>query len=324
MEKHEGAVAKDEFNVRLWPRIRLWLLNSVKDEIRNLQGLPGRLIRNLNEKQIFPVCPEEAERFIWLHSAVRWDIWNRDFDHRPLPIDFWIMESGESHHAKRPIHIPEIDNLVEFETDEDFFCDIKDIKGISASKSMEHDFSSIEKFALARCQEFIGVEGESDFERNMKWSEIRLHNMRFRSMSWSKHSPFWINSGGSHHFAAAYYISSRKEIEHRLYGKLMKAKLNKHAAYELVASWNMFLMDEVSIFTDFMDSMRSYKCDFGVCDLPKGLLRSGSFTSGGSSRPSKVRVVFLSCADEKARKVSRALHTASFASFNGYVNPGLS
>lgn len=323
MEKHERATPADEFNVRLWPRIRRWLWNAIKDEARNLQGQPGQLVRSLDEKRILPVFPEKAERFIWLHSAARWDAWNRDLDHRPLPIDFWIIEGAQHYHTKRSIRIPEIDNLVEFEIKEDFCCDIKDIKGISASKSMKYDFSSIEEFAIARCQEFIGTGDESDFERNIKWGEIRLHNMKFRALSWSEYSPFWVNSGGSHHFAAAYHLASRKEIEYRVYGKLVKAKVNKRAVYELVSSWNMFLMDEVSIFTDFMDSMRNYKCNFGVCDVPRGLLRIDYFTSERPNRSSNVRVIFLSCADEKACKVSRAFQSAGFANFNEYVNSSL-
>jgi len=324
MERYEKVIPGDELNVRLWPRIRRWLCNTAKDEVRNLQGQPGQLVRSLDEKRILPVCPEEAERFIWFHSVARWDVWNRDSDQRPLPIDFWIMEGGGYHHTKRSIHIPEIDNLIEFETDARFCCDIKDVKGISASKSMDYDFSSIEEFAVTRCQSFIGAEDKSDFERNIKWGEIRLHNMSFRSFCWSKYSPFWMNNGGSHHFAAAHYLASRKDIEYRVFGKLLRAKVNKRAVYELISSWNMFLMDEVSILTAFMKSMRNYKCNFGVCDVPKGLLRCGSFTPDRTSMSSSVRVVLLSCADEKACKVSKALQSAGFASFNEYVSSSLS
>lgn len=109
-----------------------------------------------------------------------------------------------------------------------------------------------------------------------------------------------------------------------MFGKLVSAKSNKRAVYQLISSWNMFLMDEVSIFTDFMDSMRNYKCNFGVCDVPRGLLRGGSSTPDRTSMSSSVRVVLLSCADEKACKVSKALQSAGFASFNEYVSSSLS
>lgn len=316
MDRNTPLMWDEEFNPGLWPRIRKWAKNTVIDQLNNMQGKPGKLIRLIEEGVIQPSKPIEHEKSIWFSSVARWELWNRDFEFQPLPIAYWKYSKEEHRHNKKSIHIEALDNLISCEVIENGSFDINEIQGISASKSDGHFFNSIEEFATTRCQEFIGSGHPEDFHKNMKWREIRLHSMTFRDISWSCQSPFWMNSGGSHHFAAAHYIASEKNINYELIGKIKKFSVNKYAAEKLVSDWDMFLIDSPSLYTGFIEALCSFKCDFCACDLPRELFKS---ELDGDNSQKITKIVFLKKGELKSESISQVLKNSGFTSFNTYI-----
>ncbi|TDV89182.1 hypothetical protein BDK62_1242 [Halomonas alkaliantarctica] len=321
MSKFNQAIADDEFSIGLWPRVGKWAKNSLNDYVKNALGKPGKLIRLIEEGNIEPFAPKRYERSIWFPTAARWELWNRDFDFQPQAIDYWIINKGECRHAKSTLSIKALENLITYELIENNAFDIKEINGLSASKSSDHHFDTISQFAQERCQEFIGSGQPAGLSQNMKWGEIRLHDMSFWDLSWAgQHTPFWMNTGGSHHFAAAHYIASQLGLDYRLEGRLKKYTVNQQAARDLASEWDMFLLDEVSMYTSFLDSMSDFRCDFGVSDVPRQFLKNEVYCPEGSTTQRKVKVVFLRRDETKAAAVAQVLRTAGFSSFNPYIH----
>ncbi|WP_337459566.1 DUF6685 family protein, partial [Salmonella enterica] len=60
-----------------------------------------------------------------------------------------------------------------------FSCDITDIRGISASKSMDHDIRDIDEFPVLRCRELAEPVTEEHLRKNMRHWELRLDRMLF-------------------------------------------------------------------------------------------------------------------------------------------------
>lgn len=307
----------EEFNPGLWPRVRKWAKNAITDQLGNIQGKPGKLIRLIDEGVIQSFTPIEYEKSIWSPSVAKWELWSRNLDYQPLPIEYWEFSTEEHRHYKKSIHIGALGNLIKCEIIENGTLDIKEIKGIAASKSDSYFFSSIEKFATVRCQKFIGSGQSESLHKNMKWREIWQHNLKFMDKSWSDHSPFWMNSGGSHHFAAAHYIATINDLSYQLEGKIKRFSVNKHSAEKLVSEWDMFLIDNTSLYTGFLEAMRSFKCDFCVSDIPRRLFKN---ETDKSNKQNRVRIVFLKKDNFKSNQVAKYLKKSGFVSFNIYVN----
>ncbi len=320
MQKNSYPTFEDKYNTQLWPRIQRWARNAVKDSLFNATGKPGKLIRLIEEGAIQPFAPCENKRSIWHSSAARWDLWNRSIDFETQALDYRVMSPGEHWHTKTHLSIDALDSLIAREHATKHTFDIKEIKGLAASKSSDYPFDSISQFAVERCQKYIGDGLAPRLDRNMEWGEIHLDRMSFCHFSWAKqHTPFWMNSGGSHHFAAAHYVASRQGLNFKLEGRLTKYSVSTLSALSLNSQWAMFLLDDVSIFTTFMDAMSDFRCDFGVSEVPRQLFSNETFYPDDSSSSRCVKVVFLKRDDKKARATAQVLTDAGFASFNPYI-----
>ena len=174
MQKNSYPTFEDKYNTQLWPRIQRWARNAVKDSLFNATGKPGKLIRLIEEGAIQPFAPCENKRSIWHSSAARWDLWNRSIDFETQALDYRVMSPGEHWHTKTHLSIDALDSLIAREHATKHTFDIKEIKGLAASKSSDYPFDSISQFAVERCQKYIGDGLAPRLDRNMEWGEIHL------------------------------------------------------------------------------------------------------------------------------------------------------
>ncbi len=63
---------------------------------------------------------------------------------------------------------------------------------------------------------------EEHLRENMRYWELILHRIRFAEYPWTQRKRYWLNEGGSHHFAAARYQACRLGIAVPLTGRLSR------------------------------------------------------------------------------------------------------
>ena len=107
---------------------------------------------------------------------------------------------------------------------------------------------------------------------------------------------FLINSGGSHHFAAAWYIANRIGEQFPHHGKLYRFGLNVQAITDLLNDFEIFVIGEAEEFNvEFNDAVRYYQADYYYCDLPKPYTdRQAIFLPRQKERSIQVAEIFKS------------------------------
>ncbi|WP_253299633.1 DUF6685 family protein [Citrobacter cronae] len=174
---------------------------------------------------------------------VYWQDWMSfslsSFHSRPWTIDYrkpGYQRRIESH----SVAVPEVQQLISKENVPHFSCDITDIRGISASKSMDHDIRDIDEFPVLRCRELTEPVTEEHLRKNMRHWELRLDRMLFAEYPWAERRLYWPNDGGSHHFGAARYQACRLGIAVPLTGRLCRYGVNVPMISAIRQQWHLF------------------------------------------------------------------------------------
>lgn len=305
--------------VRLWDMVKAGLKSAIADSVGNIKGVPAKLIRKIESGEIKPVSAEAQKETVWRRSIPRWEYWCRDIiSKEPKPVDFLCYNNHRL--ERRRVMIPDLGDIVRFEYVDNFECDIKEVYGIAASKSSDVGYKSIRDFSENGCAKFL----PDGFDKNIKWDEIRLHNMRFEYVAWGKGNYYWLNSGGSHHFAAAWKNAHDERREYVLSGKLTRLEVDTLAVYSFCQQWDMYVMDEVTAYCEFYDSMIGFGCSFSLLPVPRWLFGSAYIPSLEESLSvydieEKLKVVLLRRDCRKQVAVSKVLHEAGFINFKPHV-----
>lgn len=121
--------------------------------------------------------------------------------------------------------------------------------------------------------EMIDMITEEKLVQNISHGEIRiLHDSNigdhFTRYQWDGRL-FLINSGGSHHFAAARYIAARIGKPVPLKGKLYTYSIDPLAVDGLRRDFDMYaISDTPEVFCDFLEAMKSVKAPYYWHRLP--------------------------------------------------------
>lgn len=311
-----------EFNqATIWTVLKKYIKGSFSDCMGRWQGKPTMLIRGIEEGRISPATVSASQETVWLPSVPRWEHWCRDIvSLDPKPVDFFFYQNNRLEH--RSIEIKEISELVQFEYYEYFQCDIKEIHGIAASKSDGIPYNTIKEFSERGCSRFLS----DGFDENINWQEIRLNDMQFQYKEWANKNYYWINSGGSHHFAAAWKNAHDEERGRNftLSGQLSKMTVNKLSLFSLSHKWDMYIMDRTTTYCEFLDAMDDFKCSFGVCPIPRGIFSSCSIPRFNDhferhETEGKLVVILLLKGGDKQTTVSSILKNKKFMDFKPYL-----
>lgn len=117
-------------------------------------------------------------------------------------------------------------------TFDDFLCDITDIDGISASKSMARMFESVDAFGRDYCEYRktpVSAEGMNEMLRHREVRILRSPSSDTFGLDMWDGRLFLNNHGGSHHFAGAAYIARAIRRPLSLSGRLQVRWLNEPA-----------------------------------------------------------------------------------------------
>ncbi len=171
--------------------------------------------------------------------------------------------------------------------------DVRDIAGITTSKGPIEKYATLDEFAEHHCLDEIQEVSVDSMMKNWR------HEGRFvrsdssilvRQLAWDDRT-FWLNSGGSHHFAAARYLAGRLGKELRIEGQLLRCELVPDSVIELTKCYAILGMP-----TESYDAIFPELENFGV---PHFLAKSPD--------PLKGRAIFLPLSEVRALRVARLL-----------------
>jgi len=292
------------------------LLTFIYDAIREDLGLhPSRLGRLLDERPDACYQLVKPEHSIAAGSVVRWDELGTapfgTWPHRPRSSLRGWKCNGKYYWASFELYRPEYDRIAQMVTHEAWTCDIQEIAGLSSSKSRLREFTSTDAMVEKNSREMIDEITSAKLEKNLAHDEIRiLHREKtsdhFARFAWDGRL-FLMNSGGSHHLAAAKYIAARLGVPVPLTAKLHTYSLDTAAVASLRADFDMFVLsDEPSISNAFGDAMRYFKATWLWHHLPRPYQEDA-------------RVILLPKSEKRSMRVASVLRQAGAFDFGAHL-----
>lgn len=272
------------------------------DTFRESFGTPVRLRHLIDKHPEACVQIKEPQRVIDASSVVPWHEWGKHF-HSSFSMPGWIMgwKCSDNHYTSFKILRPELMNFGRCNLTDRWDCEIQDVSGFSHSKSTLTDFICMDDMVMKNSPEMIDQISEAWLRENLAHDQIRiLHNHNtidhFARHLWDGRL-FLMNSGGSHHFAAARHISSRIGVPVPLTGKLRTYSINPEAVATLKRDFDIYVVSqEAEIANGFHDAMQSFKATYLLYDLPRPYERS--------------RAILLPKDEQRSRQVSNMLREA--------------
>lgn len=253
------------------------LLKTIIDGIREDFGQPVSLMRLLAEHPEIRVSLDTPPPCIAAGSVVQWHELGAA-PHTSYPrrergtLLGWKLH-GKHHYSSFTLHRPEYEQIESCETDDHWTCDITDVHGFSASKSELRNFASTDMMVETNSGDMIDTITHEKLAENLAHDEIRIIHSpgsdHFVRYLWDGRL-FLINSGGSHHFAAAKYIAARLPESVMLRGKLKSYGLNALAIASLRRDFEMFVIsDETQVSLDFHQAMTAFRATWLWHHLPR-------------------------------------------------------
>lgn len=210
-------------------------------------------------KKIKPAKVSLPVKSIWYNHQLQW--------HR------WILTTN--YYRKYNQEVKNIDlchkKYITDETkNEKFICNIIEITGIQSSKDNGNEVENLTDFALRYCKNLISKENPKNMYYNLNW-EYYNNIKEYYKLDWSN-DIFWMNSGGSHHFSAARYLSMKLNIPITLYGSLSTFAINPELVSILNKRWDLFIFQKNQLSTHSLKALELFNCSYGLMDVPEGLI----------------------------------------------------
>lgn len=289
------------------------LAQKLIDSIREDFGNPMGLKRLIEKAPYLRARIDDVPDVIAASSVVRWhewssystDQWPRGSTGRLIG---WKMYGGQ--YASDSVDIPALKSLCIRTQQDDFECDIKQVTGIAASKSELYTFATIEDMAIQNCSYLIQDVSPHNLKKNLDWPEVRIVNEKssdfFTKYGWDS-GMYLMNSGGSHHFAAAHYISAQLNIDTALRGRLVTIEMNAQSIAELNNEYSIYaISDELHASLDFHKAMQDFKAEYYWQKLPQPYDES--------------RAIFLPRNQARSVKVADVLRDSGFTDIGAVLS----
>ena len=253
------------------------LVRSLFDGVREDLGYPVRLSKLLKVEPGIRFSLAPLALNIAASSVVRWQDFGK---HAPLSwprraqgeMMGWQWSSGRysSFVAQRS----EFEVLAQCHEVPGWRCDIARVDGFSGSKSCLEQFASTDDMVETNSMRMIDRVDDEKLAENLAHKEIRiLHDPatsdHLRYCAWDQRV-FLMNSGGSHHLAAAKYLAARLDRRVSIEGKLVSYSLNSAAIGALCRDFEIFAVndDEAEHSNAFHDAMCSLRATWLWLPLP--------------------------------------------------------
>lgn len=189
-------------------------------------------------------------------------------------------------------------------------CDIQQVDGFACSKSELEKFANMDQMVETNSKELIADITAEGLKKNLSWDEIRIISRadhdHFASWGWDGRI-FLMNSGGSHHFAAAKYIAARLCQPVELTGTYKVFGLCEQAITELRREYGMFVLShDPDAWLGFNEAMARFKATYYWKTLP---------------RPHNHHryAIFLPLKEQRSALVAKVLRDHNFQDLGAYL-----
>ncbi len=272
-------------------------------------GFPLELRRVVTVNPALRVILEEPAKVVSARKVVGWDRW-KAISHRGCGVlQCWSKQSGNRYYSSSNVFCPALENIVQTHTFENFNCDIQEVEGLAASKSPIEDFSCMDEFVIAQSPEMIDEISDERLQKNLRHHEIRILREKNKSDYFTRHQwdgrLFLMNSGGSHHFAAARLLARRIGRKIPLSGKLYDYRLNASAINSLRGEFEMFAISEDGIYMDFFHAMEHFQATFCTYGLPRPYMNA--------------TMILLPKSETRSQRVATVLQEEGFFDIGRYL-----
>ncbi|NHQ86798.1 hypothetical protein HA050_11780 [Iodobacter sp. HSC-16F04] len=244
------------------------LEHPIFDSIREYFGQPAKLLRLFEQRQDIHVALKPTSTLIDVESVVAWHELGSILRLNKGDIQGWSSSKGHF-----STHRPEYAQISSCEIIEQWACDIQEVYGFALSKSDLSKFSSTDAMVEENAPEMIDEITTEKLTQNLAHKEIRIiHSPKtsdcFTVHRWDKRI-FLLNSGGSHHLAAAKLIARRLNIKVPLKSKIRVHKLNPLAIASLRNDFDIFIIsNKPDVCNTIRDAMKSFKATWLSHELP--------------------------------------------------------
>ncbi|NRR32206.1 hypothetical protein HSX11_18685 [Oxalobacteraceae bacterium] len=286
-----------------------FLVDAISEDF----GRPAKLLNLLNEwpdirVPIAPQCDSIASDSVvrWhelgMAPAMEWP--GREHGH----LLGWKL-SGGHYYESFVVQRPEFAQFGRRVVVKNWSCDIKQVYGFSASGSDLKKFRSMDEMAERKSQELISEVSPQALARNLSYHEVRIlrpdTDDSFQHHQWDSRL-FLMNSGGSHHFAAAKYIAARLDEPVPLTGPLHAYSLNPTAIASLRRDFDIFVIsDEPAISGAFHDAMASFRATWLWTYMPRPYDNS--------------KAILLPKNERRSQRVASVLRNAGIVDLGAYL-----
>lgn len=274
-------------------------IQSVFTGIREDFGYPASLVALLRSHPQIRVKPDAPATNICAESVTHWHELGKSSGDEHGYLRGWRTVEGY-HLEGISIVRPEYSYMGRCEAAQNWTCDITDLHGFSASKSELRTFESTDQMVEKNSRDMISEISLEKLRANLAHREIRIIHSpgidHFTRYKWD--GRLWLmNSGGSHHTAAAKYIAARLKHPVPLSGTLYSYSLNASAVAGLCKDFRMFVInDEAEIHNAFVEAMRAFRATWLWHSMPRPYR--------------KARAILLPRNERRSMRVAEELATA--------------
>lgn len=201
--------------------------------------------------------------------------------------------------------------LQQVREEQEWSCDIAEIDGFSASKSVLADFTTTDALVETNSPHLIDRIDSAKLAQNLAHPEIRILNRprtsdHFYRFAWDGRL-FLANGGGSHHLAAAKYIAARMGRQVPLRGRLRTFALNPEPVHALCADFEMVVLpDSAKLWCATFDALRDLRATWYQHGLPRNAGRG--------------TVLLLPKSEPRAVAAAQEFRRAGLTSFNAFLH----
>lgn len=253
------------------------ILNFISNSLRQSFGTPVALLNAISNHPEMRVQILGSAPVIDFSSVVPWhklgELQSTGWPRRDVGCIMGWRDTG-GYYCGFETNVEQLKNFGQQHVIESWSCDISDVDGFSASKSILTDFASMDEMVETNSREMICEITEAKLNENLAHTEIRIiHNPKtsdyFARHLWDERI-FLMNDGGSHHFAAARYIAARLERQIPLAGKLHTYSVNEDAVNALRRDYELFVIsDNPPVAVAFNEAMNSFMATYLWMYMPQ-------------------------------------------------------
>ena len=210
-------------------------LRFVVDTIQEGCLRPAHLIRNVKDKPQLQTLLKTPRQTVSSSHRIHWERW----DNSSLDKNYSLTLNDR--YRIRHQYIPALEHIVRVKKIEPWHGDIRDIECLGASKSDLSLYKNLDDFATSASPNLIADVCDENLRSHLNWEGGRiLNNPLLCRYAWDNNRIHLCNSGSSHHFSAARYLSLKLTTPIPVSGRLYAYHLNEQCVFTLTKQFNLF------------------------------------------------------------------------------------